>query len=284
MIAVRETPVPSGVRRLERGHAEWPEAFAGPVRSPMALHVRGGPLPPLARSVAIVGSRAATPYGRDLAHRLARDLAAQGITVVSGLARGVDAAAHEGALATGRTVAVLGSGLDTVTPPEHAGLAERIVRAGALVAERAAGPPFGRGAFVRRNRIVAALASVTVVVEAGEGSGALTTAGFARDLGRTVLAVPGDVDRPGSRGPLALLRSGAPPCADAGDVLAHLPALATDDPDARLRAALGREPATVEWLAERAGLAPADALARLLRLGWAGLAVSGPGGRWTVRA
>ncbi|MFM7230766.1 MAG: DNA-processing protein DprA [bacterium] len=283
MIAVRETPVPYGVRRLERGHAEWPAALAGPARSPSALHVRGDALPPRARAVAIVGSRAATPYGRDLAHRLARDLAAQGIAVVSGLARGIDAAAHEGALATGRTVAVLGSGLDTVTPPEHAALAERIVRAGSLVAERASGPPFGRGAFVRRNRIVAALAAVTVVVEAGEGSGALTTAAFAREFGHVVLAVPGDVDRPGSRGPLGLLRAGVPPCADAGDVLAHLPAIATDDPDARLRAALGREPSTVEWLAERAGLAPADALARLLRLGWAGLAVSGPGGRWTGR-
>jgi DNA processing protein len=154
-----------------------------------------------------------------------------------------------------------------------------------VVSEVAEGGPFGRGAFVKRNRIVAALASATIVVEASEESGALSTAAVARALGRALLAVPADIDRPASRGTLALLRSGARVCADAGDVLAALgpaPAAATD-PDARLRAGLTAAPVTVESLAASCGLSPADALARLLALQWSGLAVSHPGGRWSSR-
>jgi DNA processing protein len=182
-------------------------------------------------------------------------------------------------------VAVIASSLTCVTPESHQSLAERIAAAGAVVSEVAEGGPFGRGAFVKRNRIVAALAAVTVVVEASDRSGALTTAAVARALGRPVLAVPGDIDRAGSRGTLALLRSGARVCADAGDVLAALGPAPRDasDPDARLRARLSAAPASIESLAAACGLAPADALARLLTLQWSGLAVPHPGGRWSAR-
>ncbi len=295
---------------LGLGDAGYPEALRALRDPPRRLYVRGGVLPARSRAVAVVGSRAATPYGRMVAERLAHDLARCGLTVVSGLARGIDAAAHSGALAgEGPTVAVIPSALDHVTPATHSPLADRIVATGALVSEIAEGGPFGRGAFVKRNRIIAGLAAVTVVVEAAPGSGALTTAAMAHALGRVVLAVPGDVDRPGSRGTLALLRAGARPCADAGDVLAAL-ASATDSPSAPvargapmssgapmstdaanthadaisfLREALAAEPRTVEALALLTRASAPETLARLLRLEWSGLAVAHPGGRWSAR-
>lgn len=239
--------------------------------------------------MAIVGSRAASPYGAALAHRLAADLAALGVVVVSGLARGIDAAAHRGALAGGgRTVAVVPCGLDRVTPADHAALALQIAERGTLLSEIGTGSPFGPGAFVRRNRLIAALAAVTVVVEAAEHSGALTTASWAQALGRTVLASPGDVDRPTARGTLALLRAGARPCADAGDVLAMLRAVAaapveTAEPAERMASALDATPRTLDDLAARAALEPPAALAELLRLEWAGVARPRPGQRWTAR-
>src|SRR5262249_51851510 len=177
--------------------------------------------PAIDRAVAIVGARASTPYGVGVATHLAADLARLGMVVVSGLARGIDGAAHRGALeAGGMTGAVLPSGLDCVTPPHHQSLADRIGAAsGTLMTELAAGGPRFKGEFVRRNRLIAGLCAATVVVEAAEGSGALHTAAFARSLGRAVLAVPGDVDRPASRGTHSLLREGARMCEDAGDVM-----------------------------------------------------------------
>lgn len=287
MMLLRDAPRTAGVWRCERGGADWPTALEALRDPPRRLWLRGEPLTAAARAVAVVGSRSATAYGRTIATRLARDLVAHGVTVVSGLAHGIDAAAHEGALAAGgRTVAVIASGVTQPTPADHGALAERVCLRGTLVSETREGGPFGRGAFVKRNRIIAGLAHATVVVEAGERSGALATAAAARALGRVVLAVPGDVDRPGSQGTLRLLREGATLCADAGDVLAVLPRLAPDalDPQARLLAALTAAPRSVEQLASDAGLPPADVLARLLRLQWSGLAVSHPGGRWTGRA
>jgi DNA processing protein len=285
-MGVREASATHAMRTLRRGTNDYPAGLEALADAPPRLHVWGGELPPVRRAVAIVGARAATPYGLRLAGVLARDLAALGVVVVSGLARGIDAAAHTGALAAGgRTIAVIASSFARVTPESHRPLAARIAAAGAVVSEVAEGGPFGRGAFVKRNRIVAGLAAATVVVEASETSGALTTAAVARSLGRALLAVPGDIDRPASRGTLELLRAGARPCADAGDVLAALgPAPpAPGDPDASLRAALRAEPASVESIAAACGLAPAETLARLLGLEWCGLAVSHPGGRWSAR-
>jgi DNA processing protein len=275
---------PGATRALAREDAEYPEALLELAHPPARLFVRGGELPARADAVAIVGTRTATPYGLRIAGRLAFDLASRGVTVVSGLARGIDAGAHEGSLAAGgRTVAVIPSALDRVTPPAHAALAERIAGSGALMSEVEHGGPFGRGAFVQRNRLIAALAQVTVVVEAGEESGALATAAAARTLGRVVLAVPADVDRPGAQGTLALLRAGAQPCADAGDVLRALGPRTREasDPDALLLASLGREPRDVETIARACGAGAGETLARLLRLQWSGLAVGLPGGRWT---
>ncbi len=287
MRLLRDAPPTAGVWRCERGSAHWPAALEALRPPPTGLWLHGDALPEAGRTVAVVGSRSATAYGRTIAARLARDLVARGLVVVSGLAHGIDAAAHEGALeGGGRTVAVIASGVTQPTPSDHDVLAARVCASGTLVSETRDGGPFGRGAFVKRNRLIAALAGATVVVEAGERSGALTTAAAARALGRPVLAVPGDVDRPGSQGTLRLLRDGARPCAHAGDVLAVLPR-ATEvpiDPASRLLAALASQPRTVEELAREADVSPADALARLLRLQWSGLAVSHPGGRWAVRA
>lgn len=283
---VAETPL--AMRTLTRTDAEYPVGLLALPDPPARLFVRGAALPPLEHTVAIVGSRAATPYGRRIAERLARDLAHTGLTVVSGLARGIDEAAHRGALASsGPTVAVIPSGLDRVTPPSNESLAHEIEASGSgsTVSEVEVGGPFGKGAFVKRNRLIAALAAVTVVVEASDRSGALSTAAVAESLGRVVLAVPADVDRPGSEGTLSLLRRGARPCADAGDVLAALGSTALlQDPDANLRNQLGVQPRSVEDLATAAGIGVGETLARLLRMQWSGQVVSHPGGRWSRRS
>ena len=287
MMLLRDAPRAVVVQRIGRESPGYPAGLAELRDDPPQLFVRGRLPAAGTPAVAIVGSRAATPYGRAFATRIARDLAARGVAVVSGLAHGIDAAAHEGALAAaGITLGVLASGVRQVTPAGHELLAERVCERGALVSEQEDGPPFGRGAFVKRNRIVAALADAVVVVEASERSGALSTADVARRLGRPLFAVPGDVDRVMSQGTLALLRGGARVCADAGDVLAVLPKPAVDasDPDARLLAALSGSPCTLEVLAAAAGVTAPDALARLLRLQWSGLAVGMPGGRWSTRA
>ena len=288
MGGTRIAGTPRAMRTLVRTHPDYPAGLRALADPPARLFVRGAALPPVERTIAIVGSRAATPYGRSVAERLARDLAHAGLTVVSGLARGIDEAAHRGALATsGRTIAVIPSALDCVTPATHEALAREIASSGmgAIVSEVEVGGPFGKGAFVKRNRLIAALAAVTVVVEASDRSGALSTSTVAESLGRIVLAVPADVDRPGSAGTLALLRHGARLCADAGDVLAALgPAALTNDPDAALRNELGASPRTVEALATAAGLEVGVTLGRLLRMEWSGLAVSHPGGRWSRRS
>lgn len=279
-----------GVRAIPADDPAYPTALRDLPDPPSVVFVRGAALPAVDRAVAIVGARAATPYGAGLATRLATDLARLGVVVVSGLARGIDAAAHRGALAAeGVTVAVLPSGLDCVTPSHHQDLAEQIVAgAGTLMTELAAGGPRFKGEFVKRNRLIAGLCAATIVVEAAEGSGALHTAAFARALGRAVLAVPGDVDRPASRGAHALLREGARMCEDAGDVMraisewrvSHGGSSAICGPEERLLEMLGSEGLLAEDLAARAGLDLPQTLAALLSLQWAGLAAPLPGQRW----
>lgn len=293
-----EAPSP---RALAIDDPDYPAQLRDLPDPPGVLYVRGV-LPPRDGAVAIVGSRAATPYGRARAHELARDLARAGLVVVSGLARGIDAEAHAGALAVnGASVAVLPGGLDHIAPRHHLALAEALLARGGLATEWASGRPRSKGVFVSRNRIVAALAGATVVVEAAAASGALLTAGFARSIGRPVLAVPGDVDRPTSRGVHALLRSGAHLCECAADVIAvlggaqlALPVPERAEPSgacgamppasaplpARIRAALDTTPATIDVIAARAGADAGETLAALLAMTWAGLAVSHPGQRW----
>ena len=238
--------------------------------------------------MAIVGARRPTPYGEAVAERLACDLARAGVVVVSGLALGVDAAAHEGALlAGGRTVAVLGTGVDLVYPRANAGLANRILqREGALVSQFPDGTPPRRPNFPRRNWTIAALSELVVIVEAAERSGALITAEAALALDRTVMAVPGSVFSPLSVGCHQLLRDGAGIVQNARDVLAELsgPTAVLDDPMAppdRLRTVapvdragsdgLARHlsdgyPVQPGDLARRLGLPVSEVVARLTRL------------------
>ena len=250
-----------------------------------ALFSRGRWPPPPGPRVAVVGSRRPTPYGEAVAERLGADLAAEGVVVVSGLARGIDAAAHRGALeADGVTVAVLGTGVDIVYPAENASLAAEILeRGGALVSEFAAGTPPRRGHFPRRNWTMATISDLVVVVEAAEGSGALITAEAALALGREVMAVPGSVFSPQSVGAHQLLRDGAGLVQNARDVLAVLGRgqEVLDDPlrpprrlglappgrrDGLLAHLSETLPVTAAELARKLGLGFAEALARLTAL------------------
>lgn len=212
------------MRTLRRGDGEYPELLAALAGAPETLWITGTLLP-AAPAVAVVGSRRPTPYGRRMARRLASGLARAGVVVVSGLARGIDAEAHEAALeAGGRTWAVLGSALDRVYPAEHAPLAARIAASGgAVLSELPPGTGPKPGHFPARNRIVSGMSWAVVVVEGDVRSGSLITARWAADQGREVLAVPGPADSALSAGPLELLRHGARPAGDASDILAVLP-------------------------------------------------------------
>jgi DNA processing protein len=241
-------------------------------------------------AMAIVGSRHATPYGLQAAQRLGADLGARGVTVVSGLARGVDTAAHRGALeGGGRTVAVLGSGVDVVYPPENRRLASDIAGAGAVVSQFPMGTPPLAHHFPARNRLIAGLSLGTVVVEAAERSGALITARLAAELGREVYAVPGNISSPGSRGTNALIQDGAKLVQSWEDVVSEWPpewrrALrpvedATPAGDGEpgepaasaLLAVLGEEPVAVDAVVERSRLPAGQVSAGLVVLELRGL-------------
>ncbi len=201
---------------------------------PLALYVWGEITPADAHGVAVVGSRRTTHYGTEAARRFGFQLAHAGLCVVSGLARGIDTAAHEGALASGgRTVAVIGSGLGKLYPPENMPLAERIASGGgAVVSEFPVDFPPEKRSFPLRNRIVAGWSSATLVVEAPEKSGALITAGQAAEMGRDVYAIPGAIDRPTSRGTNRLIQNGARLVMDAGDILGDMETLFSLAPQA----------------------------------------------------
>ena len=208
---------------LHRGDPAYPSALYDCPDTPRILWARGD-LALLDRpTVAIVGTRRATAYAERVTRQLANTLARAGATVISGLARGVDAAAHRGALEVdGPTVAVLGTGLDVCYPKGHATLQRDIGERGLLLSEIAPRDAAHRGSFPRRNRIIAALARVTIVVEAGSKSGALITAGHALEMNRGVAAVPGPIDVPQSQGSNELLRDGATVIAGMADALAML--------------------------------------------------------------
>ena len=192
------------------GDAGWPSQLDDLPAPPLVLYTRGQPLRPLLlRSVTVVGSRSATGDGRRLARDWARSLAGYGCTVVSGAAFGIDAAAHQGALAAGRTVAVLASGVDLPSPAAHADLLQRIGQAGAIVSELPPGTRPARHRFLARNRLIAALTPGTLVVQAAQRSGALATARRAAELNRVVMAVPGSVTDPAHDGCHALIRDAA---------------------------------------------------------------------------
>jgi DNA processing protein len=280
---------PSFLRALsERGYRWLPRsdpAFPARLRSihdpPAGLFIRGSAaLSLLDRpSVAVVGARACSHYGSSVAASLARELTAAGVLVVSGLARGVDGAAHRGALQAGTTAAVLGCGIDRDYPRTHASLAAEIVREGLIVSEYAPGVEPAPWRFPARNRIVAGLTLATIVVEARERSGALITADLALDEGREVLAVPGEITSQLSHGTNHLLRLGAVPVTCAADVLRvlgvdppppHVPA-ALEPRLELVRAAVADAAATADEVAQATGQSArvvAAALAELELLGF----------------
>ncbi|RMF51119.1 MAG: DNA-protecting protein DprA [Anaerolineae bacterium] len=212
-----------GIQVLTWEDPAYPERLQSISQPPPVLYVRGTLLSDDAWAVAVVGTRRVTRYGRQVAEEIATGLARHGVTVVSGLARGVDGVAHRAALqAGGRTLAVLGCGVDHIYPPEHRSLAEDILQAGALVSDYPPGTPPDAANFPARNRIISGLSLATVVVEAGETSGALITARFAVEQGRDVFAVPGGIYAPLSKGPNRLLKQGAHPLLSVEDVLEAL--------------------------------------------------------------
>lgn len=226
---------------------------------PPVLYVRGSLLPDDDWAVAIVGTRRVTSYGRQVAENVSAFLARNGITVVSGLARGVDAIAHKAALENGgRSIAVLGSGVDQIYPPENRRLAEEMIKNGALLSDYALGTPPESQNFPPRNRIISGLAQAVVIVEAGERSGALITASFAADQGREVFAVPGNINAPQSRGTNRLVQQGAHPLVDPQEILEILnmtmvsqhqaarSVLPADATEAALLRALSQEPLHID--------------------------------------
>jgi DNA processing protein len=243
---------------------------------PPTLYVRGELSLEDEWAIAVVGTRRMTVYGRQVAEELSSFLASNHVTVVSGLARGVDAVAHQAALhADGRTIAVLGSGVDYIYPPEHRKLAEEICGHGALISEYIPGTQPESNNFPPRNRIISGLSMATVVIEAGETSGALITATFAVEQGREVFAVPGSILAPQSKGTNRLIREGARPMLNVEEVLEVLNleqvqeyrqarlALPADEVEAKLLAVLQDEPLHVDEIQYRTGL-PVDKVSAAL--------------------
>lgn len=264
---------------------DYPINLRNIVDAPPVIYVKGELLPEDDWAVAIVGTRRASAYGKEAARRLAADLAHRGLTVVSGLASGIDAAAHQAALdAGGRTLAVLGSGVDVIYPAENRRLAQAITQQGALISEYALGTPPERSNFPPRNRVISGLSLGIVVVEAGQRSGALITADFALEQGRDVLAVPGSIFQKSCEGSNRLIQNGAKPVLSAVDVLEELE-LAQVEQQAQMRATvpitpteetlltlLMAGPCHVDELGRTAGLPAAEVASTLALLELKGLA------------
>lgn len=256
-----------GIKILTWQDSEYPAKLKEIDQPPPVLYVRGEYLTDDLFAVAIVGTRRITPYGRQVTEELASFLASNGITVVSGLARGVDAVAHQSALkAGGRTLGVLGSGVDVIYPPEHAKLAEQMMERGAIISDYAPGTPPDSSNFPPRNRIISGLSLAVVVIEAGETSGALITAEFAAEQGREIFAVPGGIFAPQSKGANRLIQNGAQPLLKMDDIMQALDftrigeyksarkVLPTDETEARLLNVIGSEPLHVDEIRNQADL------------------------------
>ncbi|MDP1902546.1 MAG: DNA-processing protein DprA [Rubrivivax sp.] len=278
---------------LTLDHPAWPAALLQTADPPLLLYVQGDAARLNQPAIAIVGSRHPTAQGADNARAFAAALGGQGLVVVSGLAQGIDAAAHEGALGTpAGTVAVVGTGLDRVYPPVHRGLAERIATQGALVSEYAPGTPAIAENFPRRNRLIAGLTQGTLVVEAALRSGSLITARLASEAGREVFAIPGSIHSPQSKGCHALIKQGAKLVESAQDVLEELQGTrlrqtrlplappANADP---LLEALGHDPVTLDALMARTGWPASELAVRLLQLELDGFVARLPGGLYQQR-
>jgi DNA processing protein len=272
-----------GVRLIPFDSPEYPEPLTTIPDPPLLLFVRGVLVPGDQLAIGLVGARKATPYGMRVAERLGGSLARVGLTVVSGLARGIDAAAHRGAIrAGGRTIAVLGNGLGSIYPPEHDKLADEVAAQGAVISEHPMEQKPLAGLFPQRNRLIAGLSLGVVVVEAAPRSGSLSTASHAMEQNREVFAVPGPIDSLASRGCHALIRDGARLVETVDDILEELGPLARavpagpESPSVRHpaelslsdheRALLGHLddlPRGIDELIVRTGLAPSQVMATL---------------------
>jgi len=289
-----------GIAVLTWGDDLYP-ALLAPLRqidhAPPVLYLRGTLDPADEWAVAIVGTRSVSAYGRQVTHQIASDLAVNGLTIVSGLARGVDAEAHQAALDAGaRTIAILPCGLDAIYPPEHRQLGVRIIQQGALISPFPLGTDPVGGNFSARNRVMSGLARGVVVTEAGDKSGALITAGHALEQGREVFAVPGNITAHNSAGTNRLIQDGAHPVLSAQDVLDVLNlervadftqarrALPDMTPDEQaVLSHLSAEPAHIDEVVSAAGLSAAVVGSALVTLELKGMARS-VGGMMYVRA
>ncbi|MQC28168.1 MAG: DNA-protecting protein DprA [Chloroflexi bacterium] len=275
----------AGIRALHRLHPAYPTRLREIADAPPVIYVQGSWEAQDEWGLAVVGTRRATAYGRQAAGELARGLAANGVAVVSGLARGIDTIAHRAALdAGGRTVAVLANGLDTVYPPENRGLSAEIAEHGALITDYPLGTKPRAEFFPRRNRIMSGVALGTLVVEGDVKSGAMITARLAGEQSREVFAVPGSIFSPQSRGPFELLRDGATPVSSVEHILEALNltmigaqidfgrvAPPATPEEQSLMSALTREPRHVDEVVRNTGLAAAQVSATLALLELKGL-------------
>jgi len=279
-------------RQITTTQAEYPQLLRETAGHPAALYLSGNPLD-AAPAVAIVGTRRASQYGLESAHWLAKQLAASGVTIVSGMAYGIDAAAHRGALeGGGHTVAVLGSGLDICFPRRNRALYQQIAEGGTLVSEYSPGTPPLRHQFPERNRIIAGMALGTVIVEARPKGGALITARLAMEFSRDVFAVPGAIHSPCSWGSHSLIRDGARLVTNADEVLEDLgmlrsspgpgPSLDLDPDEARVMSALEPEPLILDQVALRSKMPVPTTISVLVRLEVQGLVSRYPGGRYAL--
>jgi DNA processing protein len=279
-----ETLRERGIRILHAEHSEYPGLLAETSGRPTVLYIRGHLVPADDRSVGIVGTRRSTTYGKGVTERISQELAAAGVTIVSGLARGIDAVAHHVSLESGgRTVAVLGSGVDVIYPAEHRRLAERILENGAVISEQPPGAKPDAPNFPARNRIISGMSRGVVVIEAPARSGALITASFAGDQGREVFVVPGNVGNPTSEGTNQLLRDGARIVRDGADILEDLditgsaPAqltmqLPATPVEERVLQCLSSEPLHIDEIAEAANLPGRETAEALLMMELKGMA------------
>ena len=282
-----------GNHLLTLADADYPQSLLSSDDPPLLLYAKGNTVVLNRPMLAVVGSRNATAQGLRDAEAFARTLGEAGLTIVSGLALGIDAAAHRGALATAAgTVAVIGTGADRLYPARNAALAREIAEKGAVLSEFPLGTPALGANFPRRNRIIAGLGLGCLVVEAAPRSGSLITARLAVESGREVFAIPGSIHSPLSRGCHQLIRQGAKLVESAADILEELrwgarPAAAAGDDDStgtgtgdeeRVLAVLGNAPCALDTLADRSGLTPAALLAMLLPMELAGRVAQLPGG------
>ena len=296
--AVRTRAAAAHIHVIALDDARFPAPLLAIADPPPALWYAGTLEALDAPVVAIVGSRAASAVALETATRLGEDLAARGITVVSGLARGVDSAAHRGALRAGRTMGVLGSGVDRIYPPEHKELAREIAQRGLVISEYPPGTAPYPSNFPQRNRLISGLSRAVVVIEASEKSGSLITASCALEQGRDVMAVPGNVLSGRNRGAHALIRDGAKIVESADDIVEELgcgapttrphasplqPVKSTSSGDPLLRLMQEGEPYDLDGLAGLSGVDGVRLLPRLLDLELAGLVHRIEGGRFMRR-